>query len=74
VDGGVVPVGAVDPGVVGGLVVVPGGDERVRLVDALQVRVELVLGVPAAVLLEGVDLGPGSMNLSPGASSLFGSS
>ena len=51
-----VVLGSALPGVVGGLVVVPGDDEGHLGVQALEVHVALVLRVPLAVVREGEDL------------------
>ncbi len=54
--GGVVVLRALEPGVVGRLVVVPRADERDGAVQGLQVRVGLVERVPTAVVRERHDL------------------
>ena len=51
-----VVLGAVGPGVVGDLVVVPDADERVEAVDLLEVGIGLVLGVADPVVGQGGDL------------------
>src|SRR3546814_4367082 len=61
---------ATGPGVVGDLVVIDGGDERVALVQGAQVGVGLVEGVAPSVVLEGHDLVArvvASTDVAPGA-------
>src|SRR3546814_5508634 len=67
---GLVVAGATGPGVVGDLVVIDGGDERVALVQGAQVGVGLVEGVAPSVVLEGHDLVArvvASTDVAPGA-------